>query len=34
VPVNLLGPGNYFGEEEILRKTARTMTAQPLSAYV
>jgi CRP-like cAMP-binding protein len=33
VPVNILGPGNYFGEEEILNKSIRKTNAQPISAF-
>jgi hypothetical protein len=34
VAINILGPGNYFGEEEILKKNMRKTTAQPVSAFV
>lgn len=34
IAINILGPGNYFGEEELLKKGVRKVTAQPMSAFV
>jgi len=34
IAINILGPGNYFGEEEIMRKSIRKVTAQPATAFV